>query len=65
MPAGRSRSMNAVSARISSGSLVCGRIPSNRSARRTDRSFGHAPTTQMGMRGCWTGVGRKVIGPNR
>ena len=26
---------------------------------------GHAPITQIGMRGCWTGVGRNVISPNR
>ena len=30
-----------------------------------DRSCGQAPTTQIGIRGRWTGVGRKVIGSNR
>ena len=39
--------------------------PSQRAARVIERSFGHEPTTQIGMRGRWTGVGRKVIGANR
>ena len=39
--------------------------PSQRAARRIDRSCGHAPTTQTGIRGRWTGTGRKVIGPKR
>ena len=34
-------------------------------ARRMDRSCGQAPTTQTGIRGRCTGIGRKVIGPNR
>ena len=32
-------------------------IPSQRAARRIERACGHAPTTQMGIRGRWTGVG--------
>jgi len=27
-----------------------------------ERSDGHAPTTQIGIRGCCFGVGRKAIG---
>ena len=36
-----------------------------RTTRLIDRSLGQAPTTQTGMRGRWTGVGRKAIGSKR
>ena len=48
-----------------SGPAAWTTTPSQRAARRIDRACGHAPTTQTGIRGRWTGVGRKVIGPNR
>lgn len=34
--------------------MHAGSIPSQRKARRIDLGRGHAATTQMGMRGCWT-----------
>ena len=36
-----------------------------RFVRRIERSCGQAPTTQMGIRGRWTGGGWNVIGPKR
>src|SRR5690606_41913021 len=49
--------------RMSSGdmswSFPIGKTPSHRAARRKGGLFGQKPASQIGMRGCCRGVGRK------
>lgn len=43
------------------GLIFVGSSPSQRRTRRIDRMLGHAPTTQIGMRGDCSGGGNNVI----